>query len=187
MRAETLQPDHPANEASGPEPTKPGWAHWPAVVMSWTGMLAVGAMLVHVVAEVVARGIFNTPLDGTLEIITYWYLAGIAFIGMWQAFSNGEHISVDLVTARLKPGAQWVLHLFASAIVLTFLALLFYFSLGEALNAMGRGEFIGADRVPIWPMRFIVPIGVGAYMLGLLLQVIKVIRDGHVNSVEEYS
>lgn len=160
------------------------WWGWPAQLLNWLGMAAIAAMLLHVVAEVIARGVFNTPLTGTLEITTYWYLGGIAFIGLWQACVHNEHISVDLLTARLQPGAQWVLYIFGAVIVFLFLVLLFWFSLGAAFEAMDNGEYIGADRVPVWPMRFIVPVGVGAFMLSIISQVIRVLRDGTLESLE---
>lgn len=173
-----------------PEPTRPKtpirWWQWPGTLLNWLGMAAVAAMLFHVVAEVFARGVFNAPLTGTLEITTYWYLGGIAFIGMWQAFVHNEHISVDLVTARLQPGAQWVLYLFGALITFALLVLVFWFSLEAAFEAMDKGEYIGADRVPVWPMRFIVPIGVGAFLLAMIGQIARVIRDGSLKSLEEH-
>lgn len=162
------------------------WWQWPGQLLTWLGMAAVAAMLFHVVTEVVSRGLFNTPLRGTLEISSYWYLGGIAFIGMWLAFVHNEHISVDLVTARLKPGAQWVMYLFGAAVTFIFLALVFWFSIEAAFDAMAKGEYIGADRVPVWPIRFMVPIGVGAFLISLVAQAIQVIRDGSLASLEEH-
>ncbi|MEV4899831.1 TRAP transporter small permease [Citricoccus sp. NPDC055426] len=162
------------------------WWQWPGQVLTWLGMAAVAAMLFHVVAEVAARGALNSPLTGTLEITTYWYLGGIAFIGLWQAFVHNEHISVDLATARLQPGAQWVAYLFGAVITFIFLALVLWFSVEAAFEAMDKGEYIGADRVPVWPMRFVVPLGVGAFMLSLIAQVTRVVRDGNLTSLEDH-
>lgn len=162
------------------------WYDWPSRVLSWAGMAAVAVMLVHVIAEVAFRGFFNHPLPGTLDYITYWYLAAIAFIGMWQAFVNNEHISVDLVTARLKPGAQWVLYIFGGIVTLVLLAMVFWFGLETAIAAFEKGEFIGSDRVPIWPMRFLVPLGIGAYMIALVAQLIGVARAGDLSSLEDH-
>lgn len=152
----------------------------PSRAFAALGSVAVFAMLAHTVIEVISRTVFNAPLSGTLEIVTYWYMPLIAFIGMWLGYGKNEHISVDLLTSRLKPGAQWVLHIFVSTVMLLFLLIVVWYSTEGAITAAERGEYIGIDRVPIWPAKFIVPLSLAAFAVTLVIHTIRVIRRGHL-------
>lgn len=152
----------------------------PSRVLAALGSASVAAMLLHTVVEVVSRTAFNAPLSGTLEIVTFWYMPLIAFIGMWLGYTQNEHISVDLLTSRLKPGAQWVLHIFVSLLMFVFLTIVIWYSTHGAITAANRGEYMGIDRVPIWPVKFIVPIALLAFAIALVVQTVRIIRRGYL-------
>jgi TRAP-type C4-dicarboxylate transport system permease small subunit len=154
-------------------------------VLSALGMLAVAAMLVHTVVEVVSRTGFNKPMAGTLEIVTFWYLPIIAFVGMWAGFRENEHISVDLLVTRLRPGAQWVMHIFVSTLVLVALGLMVWFTTQQAFTSLRINEYVGIDHVPIWPVRFVVPAALLAFAIALASDTVRIIRRGSLSTLEE--
>jgi TRAP-type C4-dicarboxylate transport system permease small subunit len=75
-----------------------------ATACGWAASLALAAMTLVTVADVVLRAAFNFPLRGTLEIVEL-LLACAFFLALPAAFLRDEHIVVDIVDA-LRP--RWV-------------------------------------------------------------------------------
>jgi TRAP-type C4-dicarboxylate transport system permease small subunit len=75
-----------------------------AAVCGWAASLALAAMMLVTVADVVLRAAFNIPLRGTLEIVEL-LLACAFFLALPAAFLRDEHIVVDIVDG-LRP--RWV-------------------------------------------------------------------------------
>lgn len=146
---------------------------WVPRVLSFAGMALIVAMLVNVVSDITLRTAANQPIQGTLELATYWYMVGITFIGIWLAQVRQEHISVSMLTDRFDAPTQRAFDLLAGIITLAFLSALAWFGLDNALDQMARGEFAGADRIPVWPMRFIVPAALIAYAITLVMHLVR--------------
>ena len=48
-------------------------------LVAWVGGAALILMMLHIAAEVVARYIFNSPLHGTVEIVSAYYMVAVVF------------------------------------------------------------------------------------------------------------
>jgi TRAP-type C4-dicarboxylate transport system permease small subunit len=75
-----------------------------ASLCGWAAGLALAAMMLVTVADVVLRALASTPIRGTLEIVEL-LLACAFFLALPAAFLRDEHIVVDIVDG-LRPG--WV-------------------------------------------------------------------------------
>ena len=155
----------------------PSVLRWVPAALRAVAMAAVLGMVLLVVADVVMRGLFNSPIQGTLELMTYWFMVVISFLGMWLAQVKREHITVTMITDRLRGPAKMVFRVFSAILTVAFLAALGWYGLEAALINMARGEYTGAFRVPIWPMRFLVPIGLGAYAITLIIHTIQDLKN----------
>lgn len=153
---------------------------WVSKALSAVGMAAVIIMMIHVVLEVGLRSFFNAPIPGTLEMVTYWYMVLISFVGMWLAQQRNEHISVTLLVDRLGLGARRVIAVAGYCLTAVVLVLFIWFGFEGALQQMAVGEFSGSSRIPIWPMRFVVPIALTAWLVALIAQAIATIRRPQV-------
>lgn len=141
-------------------------------VLSAVGQLGIAFMVAVVIADVAMRSLFNAPILGALEVVTYWCMVTVSFIGMWIAQRRGEHISVTMLTDKMHPQAQFLHQLFGNILTLVFLLAVGWYGWGNALQNMARGEFTGATNVLIWPMRFLVPIAMVAFAIVLVSQTI---------------
>src|SRR3546814_16577296 len=56
------------------------------------------AMVLHIVADVMARYLFNQPLAGTIEVVSNWYMVGVAFLPLAYVQWHREHLIVELFT-----------------------------------------------------------------------------------------
>ena len=70
----------------------------------YAAALALAAMMLLTVADVVLRSLFNYPIRGTLEIIEL-LLACSFFVALPAAFLRDEHIVVDMIDPMAP---QWV-------------------------------------------------------------------------------
>lgn len=136
-------------------------------------------MMLHVTADVLGRFLFNAPIIGTLETVSYYYMVGAIFLPLALVERRGEHIRVDLFTQRLPRRVQLVLYLLACAAGLAFVGMLFWQSMTDALRSTARGETIMSNFLfYVWPARWFLPLGFGAMALAILLNAVKALRRG---------
>jgi len=69
-----------------------------AAVCGWLAGIALAAMMLVTVADVVLRAVANLPIRGTLEIVEL-LLACTFFLALPASFLRDEHIVVDIVDA----------------------------------------------------------------------------------------
>src|SRR5699024_5930093 len=55
-------------------------------------------MIVQVFADVGLRNMLNSPLPATLEIVSFWWMVALSFLGLAYAKNRNEHIAVSLVS-----------------------------------------------------------------------------------------
>lgn len=143
----------------------------------WLAFLAGFLMMVHVSVDVIARSVFNRPIEGTSEIVTYWYMVTAAFLPwMWLAKTDG-HIKVDLFVQILPRAVAFWLDVVVKLGLVTYLALFTWQTTLQAIRQTGRGEVqqAGTLYIPVWPTRWLLPIAGGLMALWVLLAVIDAV------------
>lgn len=126
-----------------------------------------------VVADVLGRVVFNTPIKGTPEIVSMSIVI-ICFLQAGFAIRSGGMLNVDVLVKRLSPGMQSWMVAAGALLGAALFGFLCYSSLEGAAHAWNSNEFEGegALRVPAWPTRFVMVLGTGlaatSYLLGLV-------------------
>jgi len=128
-------------------------------------LLATAAMLAFLIcflvcADVIGRVVFNSPVKGTPEIVSFSIVV-ICFLQAPFAIRSGGMIHVDAITSHLAPRLRRALEIISYLLGIAFFALVCWGSFEPALHAWNSNEFEGegALRVPVWPTRFIVILG----------------------------
>ena len=145
-------------------------------------LLATAAVLAFLIcflvcADVIGRVVFNHPLKGTPEIVSFSIVI-ICFLQAPFAVRSGGMIHVDAITAHLPPWLRRAFEIFGHFLGIAFFALVCWGSFEPALHAWNSNEFEGegALRVPVWPARFIVILGTFLAALNYLLLIIECLR-----------
>ena len=145
-------------------------------------LLAVAATLAFLIcflvcADVIGRVVFNSPVKGTPEIVSFSIVV-ICFLQAPFAIRSGGMIYVDAVTTRLPLWAQRVLELAGYLLGAAFFAIVCWDSLDPALHAWNSNEFEGegALRVPVWPARFVIILGTFLAAFNYLLLCLERVR-----------
>lgn len=102
-----------------------GWRHRFAMACGYLSAIAVAAMMLVTVADVVLRAAINLPIRGALEIVEL-LLAVTFFLALPATFLRDEHINVDIIDRFVGArGVDWLKRLAALLSVL-LLAVLFW-------------------------------------------------------------
>ncbi len=153
--------------------------------MVLTGIFLV-LMMLHVTADVVMKYLFNAPIVGTLETVSYYYMVSIVFLPLAMVEFRQEQVVVDLLFRRFPARLQIAVYLFGAATALVYFGMLTCQTLIDALKATAERETVMANFLfYVWPSRWGLPIGIGSLMLAIALNAVKVILTGKVPAPED--
>lgn len=145
-------------------------------------LLTIAALLAFllsflVCADVIGRVVFNSPVKGTPEIVSYSIVV-ICFLQAAYAIRSGGMIWVDAITQRLPLRVQAACEIFGMLLGVAFFGLVCWGSIEPASYSWASNEFEGegALRVPAWPARFIVVLGTFLAALNYALLAVDRIR-----------
>ena len=136
--------------------------------------LALVLMTLHVLADVIAGLVFNSPIPGTLEIVAFYYMvAAIVFPAAYLERRN-EHIAVELFYSRFPGWGRRAADVWAALLTAAFFAAFTYQSWLDALEATATREVVmGAAAIEIWPSRYILPISFALMVLVSLFNALR--------------
>jgi TRAP-type C4-dicarboxylate transport system permease small subunit len=148
--------------------------------VGFLGTFGIIVMMVHITTDVLARLVLGSPLIGTNEIVSRYYMVAIAFLPLAWAEHRNAMISVELIDGFLGRGALLVSDIVVGLVSVGALLLVASTSLGEAMDALHKGAFVMAiaTRIPIWPTYFIIPIGCALAAVLVVFRMIPQIRSG---------
>ena len=122
--------------------------------------------------EVLMRGFFNAPTEWSIEISVYLIMAS-GFLGLAPALTGNNHISVDLITSKLSPKRNKVLHTFTSVIGLIFCLILTISSadmvfVSYEINSLSTSTL----RIPLFIPQSAIPVGSALIVLEFVRQLL---------------
>lgn len=134
-------------------------------VLSFLCLLVAGltivAMMVHICLDVLIRSTAATPLIGTLEIVSNYYMVAVCFLPLTTLVYRMDQPFVEVFTRKLSPLV--IARLDGTA---NFLAFLTFISIAlssgfYAMEQTRKGEFLDLVYfdLPIWPTRWIAAVG----------------------------
>lgn len=145
-----------------------------ARLLSGLAGVALVLMMLHVVADVIMKFVFNLPIPGTLEVVAFYYMVAAVFLPLAYVELKGAHITVDLVFDRMPRVLQRVALALGFACSAGFFSILAYQTWLDAVEAYEVGEIVmGAVALPIWPSRFVLPLGFAIIALASIIRLIR--------------
>lgn len=163
--------------------TRPRRRYGPELLIEVPAVIVIFVMMGHVVANAALRTWWDNPIDHTLEIVEYWYLPLVAFLGFIAAQHRGQHIAADLIYERLPTVVRGAV-LFVVLVVCAVTSLGFaWFGWEEAQHAHEIRMTAGVSTVPAWPTFYLVPLAFGSLTIQFLYGAVKSLlhpEDGQV-------
>lgn len=149
---------------------------WMTRVLLVFGTIALLLMAVHVIADVVGRLAFSSPVYGTTEIVSFYYMVAAVCLPLAYMELRDEHITVDILYLKLPMPLRRAVFVFAGLVTALFFGLFAYRSWLDSLRAMATREMVmGNAFIEIWPSRYFLPIAFGLLVVVALLRVVKAI------------
>jgi len=128
-------------------------------------LLAVAAVLTFclsflVVADVIGRVAFNSPVKGTPEIVSMSIVI-ICFLLAGYSVQSGSMLKSDLMNGLIGWRGPLISTLLSGILGAAFFGIIVWGGYEPAMHAWTSGEFEGegALRIPVWPARLAVMLG----------------------------
>jgi TRAP-type C4-dicarboxylate transport system permease small subunit len=119
--------------------------------------LALGAMMLLTVADVLGRHALGRPVPGTVELVQY-ALAIVVFAGLPVVTRDGRHISLSLLEGRLGAPARRLQRLVLGLASAVILAAQGWIVFGTAQLMRAQGDVIGFLNLPVHPAAYLMSI-----------------------------
>jgi len=134
------------------------------------GAVAIFLMMLHITADVIGKFVFNSPLPGTIPIVSQYYMVIAAFLPLAIVERMTGQISVEILYTAFPRTLRGLLTIFSTALGIIVFAAMTWASWGEAVKKYSIGSFSYEQgvKVPIWPSYFILPAGTALLTLVLL-------------------
>jgi TRAP-type mannitol/chloroaromatic compound transport system permease small subunit len=141
------------------------------------GYVAAGLVLLLIVLmiyEVIVRYVFSAPTIWGYEVTT-WVMGGSFVLAIAYALATDSHVRIDFLHDWLGERARHAFDLLGYAIVLPLLVWLAWGLWDYWYGAFQTGEKSGqsAWNPLVWPFRLILFLGVLAWMLQTIAEVVK--------------
>ena len=140
--------------------------------MAMAGGLVVIVLMVLMTADAIGRKTLGA-VPGALEF-TEALMVGAVFLPQMYVQRHREHVLVTVTTDWLPRRVRFAIDGLAAGVGLVVFALLTWLAIGKAWDAWLVKEYrVAIITVPIWPFRWLIPLGTGFLCLQLVLTMIQ--------------
>lgn len=135
---------------------------------AYLGALVILALMFATTADVVRRATSGKSIAGITEGSEV-VLAIAVFLGLAYAQRAQVHVSTSVVVDRVPPAVAAIMRTVALVVACAFFAWVVDANVGKALDSVESGEYrFGLLKVPVWPARIAIAIGLALLTLELL-------------------
>ncbi|MDP3950269.1 TRAP transporter small permease [Microbacterium sp.] len=154
-------------------------------IMMIVGVAAIFAIMAHTLANVFMRFVFNAPIPNAIEVISYWYMLILAYVGFVLAKLAKQAMDAPIIFDSLTWGNRRLLMIFSNALATAFCSIAAYFTLvSDALPSAQIEKTAGASTLPVWPVLFVVPVVFAVLAVLYAIDTVKAV-GGHFDAEAE--
>lgn len=132
------------------------------LVSTWLASAAVFMTMLIIAAEIVFR-FFGSFIPGSVELITYYLIVGIAFLPLGQIERRGDMISMDLFSTLagrwINSAMDWSNGLVSVGVYFVLTVATWEFAISKAHD--GAYVLTSTYALVTWPAYFLLPISCG--------------------------
>lgn len=153
---------------------------------AWIAGAATVIMMLHITADVAGRTFFSSPITGTLEIVSAYDMAALAFLPLALLARERGHIIVELFTGGLKLRTRTLIDGLVAIVTAIYIGLFTWKALEVAIDKtqIREAKEAGIGFVQIWPGRWLVAIGFGLMLIYVVLYMIKDLHGGFTGKID---
>jgi TRAP-type transport system small permease protein len=122
-----------------------------------------------ITVDVIMRNVFNNPIAGVIEILNISLIVIVA-LGFSYVQGKKENIVIEIATNKLPPFLKNLLDLVGFIIGLAVMAVITWKCGFNAILSYTAQEYtMGLIKIPLWPSKLLLAIGMATLSLRLLL------------------
>jgi TRAP-type C4-dicarboxylate transport system permease small subunit len=135
-------------------------------------------MMFHIVADVFAKYAFNSPIEGTIETVAGYYMVAVVFFPFAYVACTEGHIIVELFTRGMSKRKLMRLDGIIAIATFLYMAVFTWKTVEEAILRTEQLEIweTGTSMIPIWPSRWLIPIGCGVMAVYVVYRLVRDLR-----------
>lgn len=150
------------------------------------GGLGIILMMVNITLDVILKVFWNAPIQGTVEISSYYYMVAIVLLPMALVEYDDEQISVDLVFNHFPDWLKRVCLMITFIATAVMLSIMTWRTGLDAMRAFTVGEVVmGGREIIVWPARCMLPLGFGLAAIAAVLRAVMLLRGQSVTKLHE--
>lgn len=159
--------------------------HAVATALALLAVLCIVIVLLATVADVLRRSLAGESVPGVVELSDVMMVA-IVFLGLGYAERQGAHVSMTLLVRKLPPRAAAILNGLGLLLIMVIVAWMVWVTADRALESIETQEYrFGLVRVPVWPARVAIAVGLATYLLELALRLLDNVRTARGSSHDQ--
>lgn len=143
--------------------------------------IAIFALMITAVFQVVARYAFNAPIPGYIDYVEQ-ASAILAFLAVGYAEHVGAHIRMEVLPQQLSGRARRIVESFGLVIGILLFSALVYATWFNFLRAWQLGDTSMDIQLPVWPSKLIVPVAFAFLLLRMLISLIREMSGSDLSS-----
>jgi TRAP-type C4-dicarboxylate transport system permease small subunit len=141
--------------------------------------LLVFLMTALIVADVVLRNRFNITIPASVELTEYAMFFASAFAAPWL-LRRGQHIRIDIVVARVRPSAGWVMEILCDLIGLALSLLMSWYSVAMVLRSWRGDTLIVKNLIfPEWYVLWPLPVMFVLLAIEFVFRLVRLVGGPH--------
>lgn len=143
-------------------------------------------VMLYVVSEVLMRTLFNSPLEGHLEI-SELITPGIIFLALAYTQSTGGHVRMTLVVDMLPQAAKRYAEIFNLVLSVGIYSVLTFYSGNHTYRTWNYGDSTMMYEYAVWPSTLVVTIGFFFSTLRLYLDLLEEMFPNKIQRKTKYT
>lgn len=141
------------------------------------GAAALAALCLVVVINVVLRATVNGAFPAALDLVSYWWMPLVAILPLALTGIQGRHLSAGIILDALEGWPARIVGIAVTALAAVVLAALTWYGFQSAVEkALINEHGLVARWLPIWPIRFLVALGLLVATLQMAHSLIEHVR-----------
>ncbi len=140
--------------------------------LEYLSMACITAMAFLVIAQVVMRYVFNSPLEWSEEMARLVFIS-LAFIGIGAAYGRRRHMFIDALIIILPSGIGRAVQVSVVGIATAFLIAAIVISAGSIVDLYRMDVTTPALELPMAYVYLVIPLGLSALIAQMWLDLYK--------------
>lgn len=139
-------------------------------VLAYFAAFLLVVVLVLVIADISRRALTGQAVRGVVELSEV-AMVTIVFLGLPYAEQLRAHVAMTMVVEKLKPRTASMVNAAGLCLIIFIVIWMIWVTTGRAIESFEANEFrYGLARVPVWPARIAIAVGLTVLLMQLVLR-----------------